>query len=342
LRQLLKGCEKVAFVGIGGGGDVCSAAALALAAEREGLASRIATVVWERFSRDPVPGPIPLDELKGALRLSAHLAACEGGCHATRGGKLVVPHASIASKALKRPVYVVDVAAGAVGVAEGLAELARLEGLDCVVGVDVGGDVLAEGHESDLWSPLADSVGLAALASLAKRGLKAFLAVHSPGADGELGSEYVLSRLALVAKRGGYIGARGLCKDDVEVLEALLERADSEASRVQLLAVRGEFGPVLLRGGTRVVQVSLLQTITFFVDASVAFEVSPLAKAVSGTASLEEARKRLNEMGVLTELDLERLVYDFSLEAGRPPTPDELIALKKRGLEKLKEAGAVS
>ena len=38
---------------------------------------------------------------------------------------------------------------------------------DLLVGIDVGGDSLAEGHEPGLRSPLADSIMLAAWAELA-------------------------------------------------------------------------------------------------------------------------------------------------------------------------------
>jgi hypothetical protein len=80
-----------------------------------------------------------------------------------------------------------------------LREIASVEGVDCIIGVDVGGDSLASGSEEELWSPLADWVELAAVARLS-----GVLAAHSPGSDGELSQSYVISRIDKVAARGGY------------------------------------------------------------------------------------------------------------------------------------------
>ncbi|HWT25235.1 MAG TPA: DUF1152 domain-containing protein, partial [Solirubrobacteraceae bacterium] len=43
-------------VGIGGGGDVVGALAVACAAEAAGLRARVGGVTWERRPIDPIPG----------------------------------------------------------------------------------------------------------------------------------------------------------------------------------------------------------------------------------------------------------------------------------------------
>uniref|UniRef100_A0A7J3ZLI8 DUF1152 domain-containing protein n=1 Tax=Fervidicoccus fontis TaxID=683846 RepID=A0A7J3ZLI8_9CREN len=336
MRQLLKGCSKIAFIGIGGGGDVCSAAMLSIASEREGLESITGTIVWERFPYDPIPGPIPLGSIRGIRLVSEYSGICEGECYANRNERKVEVQASLVSKALGRPILLLDISRGFKGLVEGVKALKESFYVDCVVGVDVGGDVLAEGGEDDLWSPLADSLGLSSIAKASSSGLRTFLAVHSLGADGELRVDYLLWRLSLIAREGGFYGSRGITRDDVEVLERVLSLARSEASMIQVLAFKGEHGTRNIRGG-RSVEVTLLQTITFFVDATVAFRLSPLAQLVVDTESIWEARAKLNNAGVFTELDLEELVFK-AVEEGTPPSSINIIALRELGKKRLREA----
>ncbi|MEM1619685.1 MAG: DUF1152 domain-containing protein [Fervidicoccaceae archaeon] len=337
MREALKWCERALFVGIGGGGDAVSAALLALAARREGLSRAFfGSVVWERLPRDPLPGPIPLSQLRGATTLSRGLAICEGGCSAERDGTRVEPQASLVAGALREGAYLFDLSLGVDGMVSGLREASRLLELECVVGVDVGGDVLAESGEENAWSPLADSIGLAALARLEReRGPRAIIAVHSPGADGELGPARVLERVSLVAERGGYLGARGLTARDAEVLEKLLSVASTEASAMQLRAFRGERGIAKLRGN-RFVELSILQTLTFFLEARAVYELSDLAKSLIETTTIEEARRRLNSLGVYTELDLEEDARSFREERGRWPTGEEIAELRRIGRNRIR------
>ena len=336
MRSLLKGCRKIAFVGIGGGGDVCSAAMLSVASEREGLETVIGTIVWERFPYDPLPGPIPLDSIKGVELIDRFLGVCEGQCYAIREGRKVEVHASVVSKVLERSVLLLDISGGSRALVEGLKSLKEGFNVDCIVGVDVGGDVLADGSEDDLWSPLADSLGLSSIARLSSNELKTFLAVHSLGADGELKVDYLLWRLSLIAKEGGFYGSRGLTGDDAKILERILSLSRSEASAVQLLAFRGEYGTRTIKYG-RSVEVTLLQTVTFFVDAMVAFKLSPLAQLVDDTRSIWEARTRLNKAGVFTELDLEELIFRAVKEEGRSLDSIDVKALREVGRKKLRE-----
>ncbi|RLG78122.1 MAG: hypothetical protein DRO12_00155 [Thermoprotei archaeon] len=326
--------KNVLFFGIGGGGDVVTAAMLALAARREGYRAYIGSVVWERMSVDPVPGPIPIDELVGVHRIGRYSAMVKGSSRALRGGREVAFQASNVAQALNEEVAVVDLSAAAEGVAEGLAELIRELDVEAVVAVDVGGDVLAKGYEDELWSPLADAVGLAALVR-ARVQVQKVLAVHSIGADGELSPGYILERISTVSSLGGLLGARGITARDVEILERLLEHAHSEASRVQLEAFKGCWGQHVIRAGSREIECSPLQTITFFLDPYITLAVAPLAQAVLFTKSIKEARSILNSMGVYTELDLEEDAYTFMRKHGRLPRGDELRKLREEGRARL-------
>lgn len=321
--ELLIGRDVCAlFVALGGGGDVASATMLALAARRLGIKSYVASIIWERLPIDPTPGPVRFNEVVNATRIGERALMVTKDSRALRGDRAIAFQAANVSKVLGEPVGVVDVASGCVGVKEGLKELSAYFGCDVILGVDVGGDVLASGFEEELWSPLADFIGLAAL-----KDLQGVLAVHSPGSDGELDPGYVLRRIALVTERGGYLGARGVTPEDIENLERLLEHVESEASRATLLAARGAYGKVEIRRGSRTVYVTPLSMITFFLKSSVVAELNPLITELSCTRSIEEARKKLNERRVYTELDLEEDAYKLMME-GREISGETLRKLK--------------
>lgn len=329
--EILAGKVKSAlFAALGGGGDVASAAMLALAARKLGIKSYVASIVWERLPIDPIPGPVKFGEIVNAIRIGERALMVTKDSRALRGDRTITFQAANVSKVLGEPVGVVDVASGCMGVKEGLEELSAYLGCDVILGVDVGGDVLASGFEEELWSPLADFIGLAAL-----KALKGVLAVHSPGSDGELNPEYVLRRIALIMERGGYLGARGVLLEDVENLERILDHVESEASRATLLAARGTYGKVEIRKGSRTVYVTPLSMITFFLRSSVVAELNPLISKVSNTVSIEEARERLNREGVYTELDLEEDVYKL-LSEGRKVDGETLKEVKRNRLRELK------
>jgi len=162
----------------GGGGDAGSALYLARVFEGHGARAVLAVLPWERFVRDPAPGPIPLEAFHGVERLAYTARPLPGLCGAVRRGRPLEPSGCrVAAAGI--PVYLLDGWGGAAGVARGLEEAAGLHGCEAGVAFDVGGDVLATGAEEGLWSPLADSLGLAAVAEVFRG--DGVVAVHSPG-----------------------------------------------------------------------------------------------------------------------------------------------------------------
>lgn len=312
------------FFAVGGGGDVATASMLTLAARRAGLRSFVASVVWERFVIDPVPGPIKFDEISGGRRIGDFSMLVDGNSKAFRGGREVVFQAARASRFLGEPIAIIDLVGGVYGVRRGLEEVLNHFGCETVVAVDVGGDIVATGFEEDLWSPLADFTGLAAVAQL-----KGVVAVHSPGGDGELPQDYVLKRISLIAEHGGYLGARGITREDVENLEKILEFVESEASLATLLAAKGVWGYASIRKGSREVFISPVNLLTFFLDSTVVASLNPVVKDIENCKSIECARRRLNELGIFTELDLEEEVYRL-IQRGVEITGDVLLDIKKR------------
>ncbi|HIQ23684.1 MAG TPA: DUF1152 domain-containing protein [Pyrodictium delaneyi] len=322
----------VLVLSTGGGGDIATASMLAEALRREGVDAVVAASLWERFVRDPNPGPVPLSSLAGAEPLAGGDAArLFPGCAAFRGGYVFEPAAcKVASLLRGLPVYAVNTWGGELAIRRAVEEIATIHGCEALLDVDVGGDVLANGHEEELWSPLGDSLGLAAAANSS---LSSVLAVHSLGADGELSEEQLLGKIAAVARKGGYRWIRGLDPHDIELLDEILEAVETEASQIPLLAARGLYGNIAIRGGARHVKVSIYQAATVFLDTAVAYLDTPPARAVAGTASLEEARRRLNSLGVYTEFDLEEDIH-VHIVLGRL-TPERLIEIKTAGRRRL-------
>ena len=304
---LLAAARRPLLVGVGGGGDVVGALAVAEPLKRvHGARPVVGGTTWERIVVDAHPGPRGLDELD---ELAEHLGP---------GAALAGPRTHVAASGVRlaearmaeltgEATLLVDPTGGPGAVVAGLeAALGRL-GADALVLVDVGGDALAHGHEPGLSSPLCDAVLLAAGAELAERGLAVIGAVFGPGCDGELEPDEVLERVAEVAAGGGLAGARSLTAPTAELLERAIAHVPTEASAQPLRCFRGETGAAIIRRGRRTVELSPLGALTFFFSVPVALATAArLAQAVRGAEDLEAANDALHALGVRTELDLER------------------------------------
>jgi hypothetical protein len=293
----------VLCLGIGGGGDVVGACATAHLARTLGTRAALGGTTWERGVVDPRPGPRRIAELQGAEGLGEAAALAGPG---TRGPGDVVFAESRIADLLGEPTVLVDPTPGPDAVAAGMAAAARRLECDLIVLVDVGGDMLAHGDEPGLGSPLCDAVLLAAAEGLEAAGVPAVAAVFGAGCDGELTPAEVLDRVGEVAAAQGLIGAWGLTPAAVSELEAAVAAVPTEASAQALRCARGERGQVPIRGGRRTVQLTPVGALTWYFDPAAALaSAARLARAVRGTTSLEEANRRLHELGVRTELDFE-------------------------------------
>jgi hypothetical protein len=290
-------------LGIGGGGDVVGALATARLCQAFGAEFVLGGVSWERWPIDPHPGPRRLDEILGGKPLSpATMLAGEGTTtpDGTPFGE------SRMAGFLCSDTVLVDVSGGPEALARGLAEAARKLDCDLVVLVDVGGDVLAHGHEDGLASPLCDAVMISAGLRLAAE-MPVIAAVYAPGCDGELSPHEVMERISALARCGAMLGSWGLTPAVCEQIEAAAHVVPTEASVMGVRCARGETGEAPIRRGLRSVELTPAGGATYYFDPQVARAGGeiPLAEAVSAAGSLEAARDALAEMGIRTELDLE-------------------------------------
>jgi hypothetical protein len=302
--SLMAAARRPLVIGMGGGGDVVGALATAEACRLyHGAEPVLGGMTWERRVIDPEPGPRTVDEIEGGERLSGCVVAAGPDTHA---GDVVFAEAHMA-RFLGQPVLLVDPNPGSEAIAAGLAEAADAVGADLIVLIDVGGDALAHGHEPGLASPLCDSLMLAAAARLQNSGRDVIAGVFGTACDGELTVDEVMERLAEVAAAGGLAGVRGLSEPIADRLEAAVKEVPTEASAMAIRCFRGDTGTAEIRRGQRTVPLSPLGALTMYLDPRATVDsAARLAKAVMGAQSLEEANDQLHELGVRTELDLER------------------------------------
>ena len=312
LENLVRSARRALVVGVGGGGDVVGALVTARFLEFCGLKFRLGGLSWERSVYDPLPGPRALEDVEGVrpLHRRAWLANAETR---TKSG---VYFAESRMAALRgEEILLIDINGGVDGTVAGLEAALKEFQADLLVGVDVGGDSLAEGNEPGLRSPLADAVVLAAYAELERRGIATLWAMFGYGSDGELTVTEIEAALARLAGAGGLLGAWGLTQRMTEELEEVIKSVHTEASAIPVESARGAWGERSMRQDLRKVRLTPLTGLTFFISPTVLFEtLSRPARAVVGSASLEEANDALHQIGVKSELDLER--EKFAREQG--------------------------
>jgi hypothetical protein len=207
-------------------------------------------------------------------------------------------------------ILLVDINGGVKEVVEGIAAAIKEFEIDLLVGLDVGGDSLAQGHEAGLRSPLADSVMLAAYAELERRGHRTLWAVFGYGSDGELTVDEVESALNKLAVAGAWLGTTSLTPRIAAELAEVIKTVSTEASAIPVQCFHGAWGETKIRTDQRTVKLTPLTALIFFMSATKLFRtLARPAQAVSQSSSLEEANDALHAIGIKTELDLERERY---------------------------------
>jgi hypothetical protein len=312
LETLIRASSRALVVGVGGGGDIVGALAASRFLEFCGLEFILGGLSWERNVYDPIPGPRKLSETRNVQVL--HRFAWMANADSQTDTGVYFAESRMAA-ALAQTVLLIDINGGAAGVVDGI-EIAMQElQADLLVGIDVGGDSLAQGHEPGLRSPLADSIMLAAFAELAKRGRRTLWGVFGYGSDGELTVDEIEAALSKLAAVNGLQGAWALTPKIAAEIEEVIKTVPTEASAIPVECFRGAWGTKLIRGGQRTLKLTPLTTVTFFMSSEKLYEsLSRPAQAVRTSSSLDEANDALHALGIYTELDFERDHYN----AARP------------------------
>ena len=307
LETTIRSSSRALVIGVGGGGDVVGALAVARFLEFCGMEFILGGLSWERSVYDPVPGPRNLCDTRNVRAL--HSCAWLANSQSQTATGVYFAESRMAA-ALGKEVLLLDINSGVAGAVHGIETAARELQSDLLVGVDVGGDSLAQGHERGLRSPLADSIMLAAFAELEKRGHRTLWGVFGYGSDGELTVDEIEIALSRLGAAGGLLGGWSLTPQTAAELEQIIKTVPTEASAIPLKSFRGSWGEQTIRGGERRVKLTPLTALTFFISATVLFQtLSRPAQAVQGSVSLEQANESLHALQIKTELDLERERY---------------------------------
>jgi hypothetical protein len=307
LEDLIRESSRALVIGVGGGGDVVGALAAGRFLEFCGLEFVLGGLSWERYVFDPVPGPRKLCEVENVRVVHEYAWMANPQSRTNTGiffaeSKMAAVHGN--------EILLIDINGGVTGVVNGLEAAMKELKSDLLLGLDVGGDSLAQGHEPGLRSPLADSIMLAAFAELEKRGWRTLWGIFGYGSDGELSVDEIELALSKLAGGGGWLGAWSLTAKVAAELEEVIKTVPTEASAIPVQCFRGARGESKIRGGQRTVKLTPLTALTFFLATDVLYEMlSRPAQAVRACASLESANDALHAIGIKTELDLERERY---------------------------------
>jgi len=303
LEKILKNSSKAIVIGIGGGGDIVGTIPTAGLLKMLGIDYVLGGIPWERSVFDPVPGPRKFEETVNARKLNDAVWYCNKETKTSTG--VVFAEAGV-SEVLGCETLLVDINYGPEATALGIIDAAGKLGADLVIGIDVGGDAIATGEEDGILSPLADSTMIAALYEVNKK-ITTIVGVFGFGSDGELTLPELESSIQLIALNKGILGSWGITPDTLSLMERVVEVVPTEASRSPVIYAKGEFNGAPIRSGMRFVNLNFSSTVTIYIDPDVLFEkVSKLARAIAGCTNIEEANNTLNDLGIKSELDLER------------------------------------
>jgi len=314
LEDIIGTSKHALVIGVGGGGDVVGALATARFLEFCGLQFTLGGLSWERNVYDPIPGPRKLSETKNVRALHPYAWLANPDSQTSTG----VPFAEARMAAVIKPeVVLVDINGGVKGVVDGLEVAIKALNTDLLVGLDVGGDSLAEGHEPGLRSPLADSIMLAAFAELDKRGHRTMWGVFGYGSDGELTVDEIELALSKLAAVNGLLGAWSLTPKIAAELEEVIKTVPTEASAIPVQSFRGAWGNDAIRRGERHVKLTPLTALTFFMSTTKLYDtLARPAQALRNSSTLDEANDALRAIGVRTELDYERRYHQAMQQQG--------------------------
>lgn len=281
------------LVAVGGGGDAITSAAL----RRHLRLSQppvIMTYSWDRLMVDPLPGPRNAEDFSGLRRLAPKVFEVTPLTVARLPAGSSLPRLAAD---LSARIILLDPSAGAVGLAEQIANTALHFGLNNVTAVDVGGDALTNGHDPGLRSPLADQL---ALAACVRADLPTTLLIAAAGIDGELTTTALATRLRQFnGTRFGEVSA-----EDVALVEGVLRWHPTEASGLLAAAALGLRGTVEIRDAGDQVELTDATPAIFALDALIVASDTP-AHQLLDTTSLTVAEDRIQKLTGISEIRYE-------------------------------------
>jgi hypothetical protein len=279
----LEGSQRVLVAGAGGGFDIYAGLPLALALHARGKQVFLANLTFTYLGGTD------------ATALAPHLYEVLA---TTTGEARYFPERSLArwlaSRDLPETVYAFE-KVGVQPLRRAYAWLVRELGLDAIVLVDGGTDLLMRGDEAGLGTPEEDMTSLAAVAGLADGTVPTRLAACIGfGIDTFHGvcHAHFLENVAALAREGGYLGAFSVPADGAEgaaFLDAVARAQAETPGRPSIVngqiaaAVRGDFGDVQFTSRTTGSELFVNPLMSLYFG----FELAAVARRALHLADLE-------------------------------------------------------
>ncbi len=301
--------KKALLIGIGGGADIVGTIPTKILLESYGIKSILGGIPWERYSIDPYPGPRPFSQIINKTKINDSLCWAD---KKTRTYDGLYFSESKVSNILNEKVILVNIFNSPKLIADDIFLFTQKNKIDLVVGIDVGGDILATGKEPGLASPLADSILLSALNRLSMK-VETFIGVLGYGSDGELKPEEIDKSLSIISRHGGLLTSSGINKKSYSIMKRIIKKVETDASRIPLLAFEGVRGVENIRRGKVQIEIHPMSQITFYLDTKKLFKyISLSSRLVSKSNNILDANSILLKNGFRTELNYEIKIHNNS------------------------------
>jgi len=302
MSKFLKKIKKALIIGIGGGADIVGTIPMKSYLEEHGIECYLGGLPWERYSIDPYPGPRSFSEIQ--KKRSFNKSICFITDKTLTKDGLQFSESKVANFVQNKIIFV-NIFNSIRSIAADLIEFINDKKIDYVVGVDVGGDVLALGDEKGLASPLADSIMLNVLKIIEAKCLT-HLGVLGYGSDGELKISEINKCMAIASSKKGLVGSVGLSTDAYKTMKEIVKKVETDASRIPLLSFEGSYGNHPIRRGRIQVEVHPMSQITFLFSPTIVFKnLSNPARLISKSKSFYEANEILLTNNISSEFNYE-------------------------------------
>jgi hypothetical protein len=252
------------------------------------------TYSWDRLMIDPLPGPRTADDFTGLRELAPNVLEVLPSTRPIPPAGSSLPR--LAAE-LPTRLLLLDPAGGAVAVATQISAAAAYFHAEHLALIDVGGDVLTDGTDPGLRSPLADQL---ALAACVRTGLPSQLLITAPGIDGELSPTIITTRLAQL----GAHQLPDLTRTDLAPIRPVFNWHPSEASGLLTAAATGRRGRVEVRDAGDHIELTAATPTLFAVNAKAAHDVTP-AVQLADSRLLDEAETIIHEITGISEIRYE-------------------------------------
>jgi hypothetical protein len=284
------------YLAAGGGGDALGALMIhGVVGDTAEVPLFIATYAWERLRIDPSPGPRGISGFQGLDAVGGEPLEISSSSDTVPPGRSTLPRLAAASRAR---LFLLDPGNGAVGMRQQLAHMVDHLDIDRVDVVDIGGDVIADGSEVGLLSPLADALALAACRDLA---VQVRVIVAGPALDGELDEATTRRNLQAVgAAQIGEVGPR-----EYAAVRDILAWHPTEATAVLAAAGIGVGGVVEIRRPFIRVDVTDESTMVWAAQLKDVVDHSLIVQDLGHTETLVDVEDVVGRTAV-SELDRER------------------------------------